>query len=189
MPQTTPADDPSTPRDADQSWWQRLRQRRSTRWAIDIFLIVAVLVAVSAFQSRHLLGGDEPLPPMTVQNLDGQPLDLADLDSRRTVIYFWATWCGACSLQSSVISSLHESADEDLDVISIVLSYDHPQTVADHIEENDIDYPVYLGTPALAQAYKVDAFPTTYIVDDNLQVRHGLVGYKTGFGLRARLLW
>ena len=169
--------------------WARLRARRSTRWAIDIALILVILFAISAFQSRHLLSGDDPLPPMQVEGLDGSTLDLADLDSRRTIIYFWATWCGACSLQSGAISSLYNSAGDDLEVISIVLHYNSREAVARHVEEEGIDYPVYLGTDALAHEYKVNAFPTTYIVDDELRVRHGLVGYKTGLGLRARLWW
>ena len=171
------------------SLWQRLRARRSTRWAIDIALVLVILFAISAFQSRHLLSGDDPLPPMQVEGLDGSTLNLADLDKRRTVIYFWATWCGACGLQSGAISSLHDSAGDDLDVISIVLHYESRDAVERHVQQEGIDYPVYLGTDALAHEYKVNAFPTTYIVDDQLRVRHGLVGYKTSLGLRARLLW
>ena len=178
--------EPSAP-DARPSLWRRLRARRSTRWAMDIAIVIVVIAAISVYQTRHLLDGDDPLPPLELQALDGSTLALDDLDTRRTVLYFWATWCGACDLQSGAISALHKRAGDDLTVISVVLQYDDTDTVRRHVEEEGIDYPVYLGTQSVGQAFQVQSFPTVYIIDDNRQIRHGLVGYTTRFGLQARL--
>ena len=143
---------------------------------------------ISAYQTRNLIDRSEVLPPAELVSLDGSTLNLEELDARRTVIYFWATWCGACGLQSGAISSLHHRAGDDLNVISIVLHYQSEDEVRAHVEREGIDYPVYLGTPGVASRYNISVFPTVYIVDDKLRVRHGLVGYTTGLGLRARLL-
>lgn len=169
------------------SLWHRLRARRWVRWAMDIAIVVVIIGLISAFQTRHLLGDDDPLPPAELEALDGSTISLDELDTRRTVIYFWATWCGACDLQSGAISSLHERAGDDLTVISVVLQYGDRSEVADHVKNEDIDYPVYLGTPGLAQRFRVESYPTIYIIDDELRIRHGLVGYTTGIGLRARV--
>ena len=168
------------------SLWRRLRDRRSTRWTMDIILVLAIVFTISAFQSRHLLGGDDPLPPATLTDLDGSTLELDDLDARRTIIYFWATWCGACDLQSNAISALHNRDDDDLQVISVVLHYQDRDEVERHIAEEGIDYPVYLGTDSLAHRFQINSFPTVYIIDDELRVRHGLVGYTTRLGLLVR---
>ena len=176
--------------DTTPSWWQRLRARRSTRWAIDIAIVLVLIALISAFQGRHLLSSGDPLPPMELESLDGEVLSLSDLDAHRTIIYFWATWCGACDLQSGAISKLHQADHDDLDVVSIVLHYSSREAVERHVAENQIDYPVYLGTPAHAAEFNIESFPTVYIVDDEATIRHGLVGYTTRWGLwvRARFL-
>lgn len=180
-------DSESPSQEKSTSTWRRLRDRRATRWAMDIALIIGVIMLVSAFQSRHLLSGDDPLPPAELEALDGSTLSLDELDTRRTVIYFWATWCGACDLQSGAINSLYHRAGDDLEVISIVLSYEDREEVKRHVAAESIDYPVYLGTPGLAERFNVNSYPTIYIIDDALRVRHGLVGYTTRFGLQARM--
>lgn len=169
--------------------FQSLRQKRWVRWTIDLTIVVVVVLAISAWQARNLIDRSEPLPPATLVSLDGSTIDLEALNARRTVIYFWATWCGVCSMQSGAIASLsRRAADKDLDVISIVMHYQNEEQVRQYVDEHEIDYPVYLGTPSVAARYNISVFPTVYIVDDELRVRHGLVGYTTGFGLRARLL-
>ncbi len=187
MSESSDADAEKAAPDSRPSLWRRLRARRSTRWAIDIAIVVIVIALISVFQSRHLLDGDDPLPPFELEALDGSTLALDELDTRRTVLYFWATWCGACDLQSGAISALHERAGDDLTVISVVLQYESPQAVQDHIDQEGIDYPVYLGTNSVAEAFQIQSFPTVYIIDDDLQIRHGLVGYTTRFGMQARL--
>ncbi len=186
-PKTTETETTESPDDAAPSLWQRLRAKRSTRWAMDIAIVVAVVLAISAFQSRHLLSGDDPLPPVQVQGLDGSTLDLEDLDARRTVVYFWTTWCSACDLQSGAISRLHDPDNDDLNVISVALHYDSPAEIEEFVDDEEIDFPVYLGTDATAAAFNVSSFPTIYIIDDDQHIRHGLVGYTTRLGIWTRL--
>lgn len=170
--------------------YRRLRDKFWFRWAMDLGIIALIFFAFSAYQTRNLIDRSAPLPPATLISLDGEELSFDDLNQRRTVIYFWATWCGACSLQSGAISSLHSRAEkrEDLEVISVVLHYQSEEQVRAFVKENQIDYPVYLGTPGVAASFNIDIFPTVYIVDSERRVRHGLAGYTTGLGLRARLL-
>ncbi len=173
------------------SLWRRLRSRRSTRWTMDIAFVLLALFVITSFQSRHLLSGNEPLPPAQLEALDGSTLEVHDLDARRTIVYFWTTWCGVCDVQSGAISSMYERAqnDDDLEVISVVLHYQSVEQIERFVEEEEIDFPVYLGTDSIAQRYNITSFPTIYIIDDEHRVRHGLVGYKTSWGLRARLWW
>lgn len=173
--------------DEKQNLWHRLRARRSTRWAMDIAIVVVIVLAISAFQSRHLIDGGEPLPPAQLEGLDGEVLDLEELDARRTVIYFWAPWCGVCDLQNGAVSGLYDGAGDDLDVIGVALGYDERAQVQQYVDDHDIEFPTYLGTPADSQRFEIESFPTVYIVDDEQRVRHGLVGYTTRLGMWARL--
>ena len=182
------SDESDNDAESSPSLFKRLRSRRSTRWAMDIAIVVAIILAISAFQSRHLLSGDDPLPPVELHGLDGSTLSVDDLDADRTIVYFWATWCGACDLQDGAIEALHDEDNDNLDVISVALDYDSPEAVEQHVDDEELDFPVYLGTPAVAESFEVNSYPTTYIIDDSGQIRHGLVGYTTRFGLWARTL-
>ena len=170
------------------SRWRRLREKVWFRWTFDLLLILIILFAVSLWQARHLLEGGEALPPMELISLDGETLRLDELDSRRTVVYLWATWCGACGLQKGAINSLHRRSGDNLQVISVVFDSGDRETVRAFVEREGIEFPVYMGTPQLSHALVVRSFPTTYIVDEDSRIRSGLVGYKTELGLRARLL-
>lgn len=144
--------------------------------------------AITAWQTRNLLDKKEPLPQLQLYSLEGERLNLDELQAKQTVVYVWATWCGVCTMQSRTIQKLHDSAGDDLSVISVVLAYSSPEAVKQHVEDNDIRYPVYLGDETFSRALQVNSFPTIYIVDDQSRVRHGLVGYTTNFGLKTRLL-
>lgn len=169
------------------SLWARIRSHRAGRWGIDIAIVLVIFSLITAYQTRDLLDGDDPLPPMELVSLDGTTLNLEEIDTRRTIIYFWATWCGACSMQSGAISNLYNREDDDLTIISVVLHYESEEQVRSFVEREEIDYPVYLGTDSQAHRFNVSAFPTVYIIDGDRRIRHGLVGYTTGIGLRARL--
>lgn len=186
------SDDPQPDENPDDpSLWQRLRSRRWSRWAIDIAIVVAILAAVSAYQSRHLLGDDDPVPPFELVSLDGtSTLETDELRADRTIVYFWATWCSVCDVQAGAVSSMYDRAadDEDLEVVSIVLQYSDRETVRAYVDEHDIDFPVYLGTEAVARGFEVESFPTTYVIDADSRIRHGTVGYTTRLGLWARVL-
>ncbi len=173
----------------EKGWWKRQREKRWFRWGVDIAVVLTVVFLASMWQSRHLLERSAELPPMILTDLTGETIDLADLEARRTVIYAWATWCGVCDLQKGAISSLHGGAGDDLEVISVVFDSGDRETVQRFADENGLDFPVYMGTPQLARALEVNSFPTIYIVDQESRIRHGLVGYKTGLGLRLRLLF
>jgi hypothetical protein len=50
-----------------------------------------------------------------------------------------------------------------------------------------LNYPVLLGNDQVMRAFRIDAFPTTYVVSEDGRIEDAAVGYTTGFGLRWRL--
>lgn len=105
------------------------------------------------------------------------------------MIVFWAPWCGVCKVESSNISAIHQAyqKDDSVTVISIVLGYNNLQEVKDFMTAHDVDYPVLLGDKQLNHDYKIDVFPTAYIISPNGEIEDGIVGYTSEFGLRWRL--
>ncbi|RAL22233.1 thiol:disulfide interchange protein [Lujinxingia litoralis] len=185
MKDTSTPDAPSPP-----TRWQKIRATWWGRWGIDLLLLATLFWGISAYQTRNLIARNTPAPPVTLVNLaDGSELSLNELNAERTLVYFWATWCGVCKAQSPVINAMHRHAKDrdDVHVISVVMDWSDRESLKAFVAENNIDYPVYLGTDAMAAGFNVQSYPTIYVIDDHRQVRHSIVGYTPRLGLLARL--
>lgn len=182
------SDDNDLPAGSRLARLRQLRQRRWVAWSMDLAMLALIFFGVSAFQARHLLGGHDPAPPFTLAH-HAQPgtTSLEQLSGKPTVLVFWAPWCGVCGAESSTISALQEAVGEDVDVVSVALDYGDESKVAQYVERYGVDYPVLLGDDELMRAYRVQAFPTVYILDAEGRIAWSLVGYTSGFGLRWRL--
>jgi thiol-disulfide isomerase/thioredoxin len=60
-------------------------------------------------------------PEFAVTDLDGNPIQLADLAGRPVIVNFWASWCPPCIEEFPLLKSAAERhADDGLVVIGIV---------------------------------------------------------------------
>lgn len=167
--------------------WQRLRQNRAVSWGIDIAIIAVVFFAISAWQTRDLLGGGEQSPAFALEQLGGGHVASAQLEGKKTVLVFWAPWCTVCGAESGTISSLAESMGDDVNVLSVALEYEDIKDVQGFVDEHGVDYPVLLGGRDMVKDWNVAAFPTIYILDEEGKIAHSMVGFTTSFGFRWRL--
>lgn len=177
----TDSTDPAPPA----SRWRTLWARRPVRWLAEGLLLLAVVVGVSLWQTRDLLG-DGPAPPLALATLDGGTLDLGDLRGRTVALAFWAPWCPVCGAEMSNLAAI---ASDDVAVVSVALEYGSRAEVERFVREHDVAPPVLLGNEAVRQAFRVTTFPTVYVIDDEGHIEDVVVGYTTTFGLwwRTRL--
>lgn len=164
--------------------WAAVQSRRWSRWLLDGALLVLVLWIVTAWQTRDLVAGGEPAPDFALRDLDGQVHRLSDLTGRTVVLEFWAPWCSVCAAQSGNVESA--AGAEDV-VLSVALAYEDEAEVRRFAREHGLKGPVLLGDDAVARAWRVDTFPTVYVIDREGRIEHGLVGYTTTLGLKLRL--
>lgn len=167
--------------------WRIARQKRWVRWGTDVALFAAVLIAVTAWQTRGLVGSGEAAPPFTLTDLDGRQWSLEGLRGKKVVLTFWAPWCSVCAAETSTISSLHQSVGDDAHVVSVALSWDDVADVRRFVADHGVEYPVLLGNESVRRAFRISAFPTTYVLSKDGRIEDAAVGYTTGLGLRWRL--
>ncbi len=163
-------------------WLKRRNWRSLLR---EMAILAAILVAIGAWQGRNLVGSGGPAPALALHTLDGKPFDLASLRGQKAVVAFWAPWCGVCKVEMPTLNAL---AKDGVPVIGVALSYPDVASVERFASEHDLAFPVLLGDERTGPAWKVDAYPTLYIVDEEGRIEHAVVGYTTGLGLRLRLL-
>jgi peroxiredoxin len=152
------------------------------RGLVEAFVVLALFLAVRAYQSRDAVSG--PAPALSAVSLDEQPISLAAMRGKPFALHFWASWCGVCSaMRHNVRAVAREHA-----VISVASRSGDAPAVRGFVAQHALDAPVIADpTGAIASAYGVRAFPTTFFVDATGVIRHVEIGYTTELGLLLRL--
>jgi thiol-disulfide isomerase/thioredoxin len=155
------------------------------KWVLEAIAIIAVVVAVSLWQTRGLPEG--PAPALAGTGIDGKPHDLAEVvraaNGKPVLVAFWATWCPVCKAEDGNIQSI----SRDHPVLSVAMQ---SEKVEQHMRDRGLTFAAIDDANAsLANDWNVRGVPSHFVVDGAGNVRFRVVGYATTLGLRARLWW
>lgn len=157
--------------------------RRAWRtWGVELALVLAIYSVAHFWNVRGSVTG--AAPALAGIAVDGKPVALASFAGRPVLVNFWATWCGVCrAAEPNVVA-----VARDLPVLTVASSSGPPADVSRVLHERGLALST-LNDPdgALARAWGVTAFPTSFIVGPDGRIRFVEVGYTTALGLRARL--
>lgn len=124
-------------------------------------------------------------PDIQLQDLGGNPVQLAHYRGRPVILDFWASWCGPCMRESPHLREIRSRyASQGLEVIGIAVAEHKPiDALRVFVEQRGITYPMWTGSPAqlrdVARRYgQVHRLPTTFFLDRNHEVRSKKVGYR-----------
>jgi thiol-disulfide isomerase/thioredoxin len=99
---------------------------------------------------------------------------------RVVVIAFFASWCGPCRLELPELARLARSMSSDPVTFAAVSVDERSRDYTRVLSEIDLEG-LYVGwDPALGTAWRVQALPTTWIVDKKGVARHLHQGYAPG---------
>ena len=140
-----------------------LNKMVGTRW-IWLMLLGAALV-VTACGSKT-----EPAPSIILPTLEGQLINLSDLQGKVVMLNFWATWCPPCRSEIPDFVELQsELGEKGLTIVGVSLDTDTPDAVKDFIQKNAINYQVlYAGEQAEEVVDKmggIRGIPTTFLIN------------------------
>lgn len=157
-----------------------MRASKHWRWVREV--VIAIVFAVRLYQQRDLPSGRAPA--LSGSALDGTRVSLDDYRGKPVLLHFWASWCGVCSAEQGNI----DAVASDLPVLSVASHSGSAQQVAAYVSEHGIKSRVIVDeSSALARRFGVRAYPTSFVLDAEGEIRHVEVGYTTELGLRARM--
>ena len=155
--------------------------RRNLLAAVTVLGAVVILFSGAGAQERGEIGiavGETPDPP-TIENLDGQPVDLADyVGEQPLLLEFWASWCEQCEALQPSMDAAFERYGDDVGFLAVAVAVAQTQrAVRRHLERHAIPFPMLWDTRGNAtRAFLAPATAYVVILD-----AEGKVAY-TGIG-------
>ncbi len=164
--------------------------KKTVSYLVQGIAFMTIVWGISLWQSKNMLPEESPAPGFEGPTLSGEKKGLSDASGKKTVLYFFAPWCTVCKFSSHNIVSIREALDPaEVAVYAVALSYQSKKEVEDFAKKHNLNVPVILGSTKLQKAYRINAFPSVYLIDDGRKIRSRLVGYSTEAGIRLRLFF
>lgn len=154
---------------------------RVVRGSIRVFAIIAVLLVVASAASvgagSKTLSPGTAAPSFTLATRAGN-ISLDSLRGKVVLVDFWASWCIPCRMSFSWMSEMDRTyADKGLTIIAVNL--DKTREPADaFLEKSPARFTVAFDPSGkTAEAYKVAAMPSSFLIDRKGTITHVRVGF------------
>lgn len=186
---------------------QRSNRHSSIRRRLtEVLLFVLAFALLSQWLSRHLLADGTQLANLQLPRLTNNPTLTNDpvlthnsaptynsvssgrlqwpAEHDKTLIYFFAPWCGVCRVSMPGLNTLPDN--QKVRVVAIALDYTSREEVAGFIDEVGFKQEVLLGNAALRAQFNIQGYPSYYVADRDGRVIHQDRGLSTPPGLWLR---
>lgn len=160
-------------------------KRKWLRILLEILLVVAVIIALRAWQKRDVVTGVAPGFQSVL--LDGKTVNLEDFNGKPLLIHFWADWCPFCKIEEGGVTNIQK----DWPVLTVAYQSGDVTNVTKHMKERNIQHwPTILDQDGrLAELFGVKGVPSSFIIDGEGNIKFIEVGLTSEWGLRTRLWW
>lgn len=153
----------------------RRNGRRAARAAFTACaLTVAALVAAAtpaALRAQDAgvgLALGTKAPPVTVEDLDGNPVQLRDvIGGKPALLEFWATWCPLCEELQPQLDRIQADHGDELQIVAVSVAVNqNPRRIRRHLERHDPGYPfVYDAKGEAVRAYRAATTSIVILLD------------------------
>jgi thiol-disulfide isomerase/thioredoxin len=176
------------------SGYQNLRQRRlaiQAQQATKVTLIPNTPAGADDAPAAPspLLG--KPAPPLSLKDLNGKQVTLADFKGHPLVVNFWGTYCAPCKIEMPWLETFSKKyAADGFDVIGV--TYDSEvgkDTISKDVHKLGVTYPILLSDPKAEKDYLSDTevLPMSFYVDKTGKVIEVTAGLGSEDELEAKV--
>lgn len=163
------------------------------RWLLLIIIVAPILYLLAFGLTRNprelpsvLVG--KPAPSFFLETLDGETVSLETFKGSPVVINFWATWCGPCFYEHSILKEARALYEPKGAHFLGVVYQDEKKTVEQFLEEMGEPFFVLLDPKSqMAIDYGVGGVPETFFIDRKGVIRHKLQGVLNQNILKEKL--
>lgn len=158
-----------------------------------IYLIVIIIAFISfqfLFTERIVYAYNiineqqiKKLPKFELLDLDGNVITQDDFKGKVVFFDFWSVTCGQCIAQFPSIENARNKFKDNSDVKFYLINYNGPRDNIEYVkkftEKRELQIPVLFDLNSkLAKDLECFAFPHSFIVDKNMNIRYHHKGYQ-----------
>lgn len=121
------------------------------------------------------LAKNTPAPEFSLTDLNGKWYSLKKLSGKVIVLNFWFIACKPCVNEMPVLNAVKNSFDQK-EIVFLALSLDHKYDVERFLKNNRFEYTILPDAKRVAEAYHVNAYPASIVIDNKGIVRFIQVG-------------
>ena len=126
---------------------------------------------------------DQPAPDVTLKDLDGKTVSLAQYRGKVVLVNFWATWCAPCREEIPWLIEMQKTyGDKGFTVLGVAMDEEGKSVVAPYAQTEKFDvngtpslmsYPILLGNDATADKFGgLLGYPTSVLISrDGKQIK------------------
>ena len=165
--------------------------------AIILAIVLAVIVGTYFADKATRLSGkthtsvatpdsgalNKPEPELTLKDLDGQDISLAQYKGKVVLVNFWATWCDPCRMEIPwLIDMQAKYGPKGFTVLGVAMDEEGKSVVAPFVQKEKFDvngtptlmsYPILIGNDAAGEKFGgLLGFPTSVLISrDGKQIQ------------------
>lgn len=144
-----------------------------------IVLSLSLAFSAALVQAKEI---NEPVEDFTLKSRQGDNLRLEDFRGQVVMLNFWASWCGPCRQEMPLMDGLYEQY-KDLGFTVLAVNVDANREEAHRfLDKVPVSFPIlYDPESQVSSLYRVQAMPTTIMIDRDGRARFIHYGYKPGY--------
>ncbi|MBD3653347.1 TlpA disulfide reductase family protein [Kangiella sp.] len=106
-------------------------------------------------------------------------LNLEQYQGKVVYVDFWASWCGPCRQSFPVMNELQQTYGEDNFVIIAINEDSEPGAAEQFLAQYPANFTIFYDQNGeLAKYFKVDAMPTSYLLDQTGAAKYRHRGFR-----------
>ena len=140
-----------------------------------LFTLFVGAQAHAGFELKPWTGG--PTPPLSLRDMSGKTVTLADFRGKVVLINFWATWCAPCIAEMPAMQRLRDKLSlAGFEVLAV--NYKESETkIGDFLKKHPLGLTILRDTDgAVGGMWSVRTFPTSFIIDTDQKIRYWVIG-------------
>jgi cytochrome c biogenesis protein CcmG/thiol:disulfide interchange protein DsbE len=160
---------------------RKSRLRRQDRRVIPLLIVGVALIFFGIVAAKALSDGNSSTeysvipvevnftaPELTLNDLDGNQVNLSDYRQDIVLVNNWATWCPPCKAEMPTLLNYFKAHSGEGFMLIGIEAGDPMNEVRQFVDQYDLTFPILLDPNNLSLiAFRNDSLPSSYVIDHN----------------------